>query len=116
MSTNETYIAPRNEMEQTIAAVWRNFLRIDRMSIHDNFFDVGGHSLVLLQVRSKLCEVLEREISIATMFEYPTINSLAEHLTVRAPEAPTFLKLRGDAAARKASLARRSRVSAHSLN
>jgi hypothetical protein len=106
-NVNETYIAPRNEMEQTIAAVWRDFLRLERMGIHDNFFDVGGHSLVLLRVRSKLCEVLEREISIVTMFEHPTISSLAEYLNSRAPESLSFLKVRGEAAARRESMSRK---------
>ena len=99
------YIAPRDEMERTIAAVWRDFLGVERMGIHDNFFDHGGHSLVLLQVQSKLREVLQREIPIITMFEYPTISSLSQHLNSTAAEQPSFLKVRREAAARKAAMA-----------
>ena len=109
-TVDRAYTPPRNAMEQTIAEVWRDFLHLERMSIHDNFFDLGGHSLVLLQIRSKLGEVLQREISIVTLFEHPTISSLAEHLSSTTSEKSTFLKLREDAAARKESLARRRQI------
>jgi len=109
METDADYIAPRDEMERTIAAVWRDFLHVERMSIHDNFFDLGGHSLVLLQVHSRLRELFQTDISIVAMFEHPTISSLARHLKPGARETQTFGKAREEAAARRETLERRGR-------
>jgi hypothetical protein len=51
--------------------------------VNDNFFDLGGHSLLLVQVQAKLRVALRREIAIVEMFQYPTIRAMATHL-VRA--------------------------------
>jgi len=55
-------------------------LRLDDVGVDDNFFDLGGHSLLLVQVQAKLRNVLEREIAIVEMFQYPTIRAMAIHL------------------------------------
>src|SRR5437660_4477962 len=52
------YAPPRTAMERTIASIWQEVLHIEKLSIHDTFFDLGGHSLLLVQVDSKLQEVL----------------------------------------------------------
>ncbi|MCP4659571.1 MAG: AMP-binding protein, partial [bacterium] len=75
-----THEAPRTEAEQRIAEVWREVLGLDEVGIRDNFFDLGGHSLLLAEVRGKLRRVLDRELSIVDLFQYPTIRALAEHL------------------------------------
>ena len=108
--SDAAYVAPRDEIERTIATIWRDFVKVDRMSIHDNFFDLGGHSLVVLQIQSKLREVLNKEIPILAMFEHPTISSLAQHLNQVAPETKLFSKVHEEAAARRAALAQRSRA------
>ncbi len=108
--SDAAYVAPRDELERTIATIWRDLLKVDRMSVHNNFFDLGGHSLVVLQFQSKLCEVLQREIPIIAMFEHPTISSLAQHLNEVAPEANLFSKVHEEAAARRAALAQRSQI------
>ena len=99
------YVAPGDETERTIAAIWRDCLKVDRVSVHDNFFDLGGHSLVVLQIQSKLREVLHRDIPIVAMFEHPTISSLAKHLNEVPAEANPFSKAHEEAAARRAMLA-----------
>jgi amino acid adenylation domain-containing protein len=81
-----TYSAPRTEMEQTIADVWQQLLRVDKVGIHDNFFDLGGHSLLVVQGRSKLQEIFNRPISIIELFQYPTISSLISHLNEHESE------------------------------
>jgi acyl carrier protein len=73
-------VAPKNEIEKTIAEVWKEVLRQDFISIHDNFFDLGGHSLLLLQIHSKLRRTLQREIALVDLFKCPTISSLAVYL------------------------------------
>jgi acyl-coenzyme A synthetase/AMP-(fatty) acid ligase/acyl carrier protein len=75
------YVAPRTELERGIAAVWQEVLELDRVSVHDNFFDVGGHSLKMVRMHSRLNEVLDTEISIVDLFQYPTIASLAGFVT-----------------------------------
>jgi acyl carrier protein len=79
METN--YLAPQTPMERTIAAAWQEMLHMERIGIHDNFFDLGGHSLLMVQVQDKLREVLNRDLTIVDMFKYPTISSLAKYLS-----------------------------------
>ena len=84
------YEPPRTEVEQTIANIWRQVLHLEKVGIHDNFFDLGGHSLLLVQIHAKLREVLNTNIAIVNLFEYPTINSLAKYLTQEKSETPFF--------------------------
>lgn len=79
-------ILPSNELEQAIASVWQQVLNLEKVGIYDNFFDLGGHSLLVAQVQSKLEELLQQEIPIVQLMEYPTIHSLAKSLS----EAPTL--------------------------
>ncbi|QDL10798.1 non-ribosomal peptide synthetase [Brasilonema octagenarum UFV-E1] len=85
-----TYEPPRTQVEQTIANIWQQMLHVEKVGIHDNFFDLGGHSLLLVQIHAKLREVLNTNISIVNLFEYPTINSLAKYLTQEQTETSSF--------------------------
>ena len=84
------YIAPQTEIERTIAAIWQSALRLEQVGIHDNFFDLGGQSLLMTQVQGKLRATLKRDISMVDMFKYPTISALAAYLSEGqpAPAAP----------------------------
>ncbi|MGZ5071278.1 MAG: amino acid adenylation domain-containing protein [Methylobacter sp.] len=73
--------APQTELEARIAKLWRNILQLDKVGIHDNFFEVGGHSLLLLQLQQELQTVLGKRPPIADLFHYPTIHAFAAHLT-----------------------------------
>ncbi|MEH1860179.1 MAG: SDR family oxidoreductase [Nostoc sp.] len=84
------YVAPENEIEQTIANIWQEVLGIKDVGLHDNFFELGGDSLLIIQVRSKLIKTLNKNLSIADLFEYSTINALAEYLGGQQVEEPTF--------------------------
>ncbi|MCL6589242.1 MAG: amino acid adenylation domain-containing protein [Firmicutes bacterium] len=75
------YAAPETEAQRKIAAIWREVLHKEKIGIHDHFFDLGGHSLLLIQVRSKLKEAFGKEISIVEMFQYPTVELLAGYFT-----------------------------------
>jgi len=72
--------APRSQLERTIARIWQEMLDLSEVGIDDNFFDLGGHSLLLLRVHGQLTENLENEISLIELFQYPTIAALAAHL------------------------------------
>ncbi|MDF0552096.1 non-ribosomal peptide synthetase [Kamptonema sp. UHCC 0994] len=85
-----TYIAPQTEIEQSIATVWQQVLHLEKVGVDDNFFDLGGHSLLMAQAHSQLREVVEQEISIVEMFKYPTISSLAKYLSEETDEQSSF--------------------------
>jgi len=75
------FVAPRTELERTIAGIWQEVLQVDRVGLHDNFFDLGGHSLLLARVHSRIRENLGREVPMVDLYRYPTIDSLTRHLT-----------------------------------
>jgi acyl carrier protein len=93
------YIAPRSEVERCIAANWQEVLRIKQVGLHDNFFDLGGHSLLLVQVFSKLQEAFGNDITVIDMFKYPTISALSTYLT-QTQHAPVAAR-QGDQALEK---------------
>ncbi|MBL1201285.1 MAG: amino acid adenylation domain-containing protein [Nostoc sp. GBBB01] len=79
------YVVPQTEVEKTIASVWQKALNLEKIGIHDNFFEIGGHSLLLVTVHSQLQEILNNaELSTLDLFRYPTINSLVEYLSSSA--------------------------------
>ncbi|MEH2382481.1 MAG: amino acid adenylation domain-containing protein [Nostoc sp.] len=73
-----TYIKPQTDLEKSIATVWQKALRIEKVGIHDNFFDLGGHSLLIVQVHNQLRQIFPANFSMLELFRYPTISSLAE--------------------------------------
>jgi acyl carrier protein len=85
------YVMPRNELEQAIAALWQSVLGIEKVGVHDNFFDLGGHSLKLAKVHSRLSELANRELPMVELFKYPTISALAEYLS-REPNSRASLQ------------------------
>ena len=85
------YAAPIDEIEAAIADVWQELLGIEKIGRDDNFFDLGGHSLLLVQAHAQLTETLARDVPVTDLFRFPTIATLAQHLggTRRAqPAAP----------------------------
>ncbi|MEW6736803.1 MAG: SDR family oxidoreductase, partial [Acidobacteriota bacterium] len=75
------YVAPQTETAQIVAAVWQQVLQLEKVGLYDNFFDLGGHSLLIIQVRNKLQEILGRDIPIIELFRYPTVDALAVYLS-----------------------------------
>jgi len=71
---------PLTELEKTISEVWCDVLQVDEVNVHDNFFDIGGHSLLMVQVQKKLADVLQKEIQLVDMFKYPTVSSLSKYV------------------------------------
>ncbi len=72
-----TYIAPTNKMEERIAEVWQDCLGITPIGIHDNFFQLGGHSLTATQVQARLQEVVGVLLPLRLVLVNPTISELA---------------------------------------
>jgi amino acid adenylation domain-containing protein len=76
------YLAPHTEAEQGIAAVWQETLKVEKVGTADNFFDLGGHSLSLVQVHMKLRAIFKgREFSVIDLFRFPTVGGLARFLS-----------------------------------
>jgi len=80
LESGAEYVAPQKDTEKQISQIWSEVLNVERVSIYDNFFDLGGNSLNIIQVNNKIKAALERDIPIVTMFEYPTIASLVGYL------------------------------------
>jgi amino acid adenylation domain-containing protein len=83
--TTNNFIPPQTQIEQTIADIWQQLLGRENLSIHDNFFDLGGHSLLIVRMQGQLTLKLKQNISLVDLFRYPSINSLAKHLTQNTP-------------------------------
>jgi len=73
-------VPPRTSHERTLAAIWEDVLHVGKVGVNDNFFELGGHSLLIVEVRAKLQQILGQDISIAELFQYPTISSLGRYL------------------------------------
>ncbi|OUS31220.1 hypothetical protein A9Q99_04275 [Gammaproteobacteria bacterium 45_16_T64] len=72
------YVAARNDVEQALVDIWQEVLSLPQIGVHDDFFDLGGHSLLVTKVSSRIKEKLTVELPLRTLFEVPTITALAE--------------------------------------
>jgi acyl carrier protein len=81
-STSRNHSArPRTKLERQIAEIWRRVLKVDDIRVDDNFFEVGGNSLLLINLNQKLSDELDRDVPLVELTFYPTIGSLARHLS-----------------------------------
>jgi acyl carrier protein len=72
----QAFVAPRNDVEQTLANIWAEVLHLDQIGINDNFFDLGGHSLLATQVISRVQVAFNVELPLRAIFENPTVAGL----------------------------------------
>ncbi len=84
------YSAPGSEIERIIAEIWQEVLHRERIGSHDNFFDLGGHSLLMLQTRRKLEDRVHREIALIDLFRYPSVSALASFLSQQVNRPDTL--------------------------
>ena len=75
------YVAPEGDLEEAISRIWAEVLGVDRVGASDNFFDLGGSSLLLGAVRSRLEGLVGRPVPMVTLLQFAQVRSLAEHLT-----------------------------------
>jgi amino acid adenylation domain-containing protein len=71
------YVAPRTPSEQIVAKIWAEVLNLERVSVNDDFFRIGGHSLKATQVISRVRKQLRKDLPIHVMFEHPTVAEIA---------------------------------------
>jgi len=74
------YLAPRNEYEQSVAQTWQKCLGIKQVGVEDNFFDLGGHSLLGAQLTLELQNTFKVKVDIALLFAHPTVAQLSQAL------------------------------------
>lgn len=85
------YVAPQNQLEQTIVAIWQDILKLDQIGINDNFFDIGGNSLLITTVYSQLQALLPDDFkawAMTDLYKYSTIHSLATYLHSESSASP----------------------------
>jgi natural product biosynthesis luciferase-like monooxygenase protein/amino acid adenylation domain-containing protein len=75
-----TFVSAESDLERTIAGIWQEILNVPRVGVQDNFFDIGGHSLLTVRVHSRLRAAVDRQVSLTDLFRFPTIRSLAKHM------------------------------------
>jgi amino acid adenylation domain-containing protein len=78
------YVAPRTDVEKQVAEIWEELMGIEKISIFDNFFRLGGRSLVAVQIMARIEKVTGKRLPLATLFEHSTIEKLSLRLNVDA--------------------------------
>ena len=101
------FVAPSAGIEEQIAAVWRQVLKLPSVGVADNFFDIGGHSLLAVQLHRQLRASFGQQLTITDIFRYPTIRALSARLS--SDEADTNAVQMGQSRAqdRRAAMNRR---------
>ncbi len=81
LESGSTFEAARNEFETKLITIWQEVLGKAKVSINDNFFEIGGNSIKIVQLSNRLSEALNREVEVITLFQYPTVSSFAQYIT-----------------------------------
>jgi acyl carrier protein len=74
------FAAPAGNVEQQVAAIWKDILHVEQIGADDNFFDFGGHSLQVVQVQNRLRETIGVDVPVLKLFQFPTIRALARFI------------------------------------
>jgi amino acid adenylation domain-containing protein len=74
------YVPPRTNTERVLAQIWSQILKLPQVGIEDNFFDLGGHSLLLMSVTQAIKVQLDRDMNIVSLFKFPTVAELAKQI------------------------------------
>ncbi|MGD0907207.1 MAG: amino acid adenylation domain-containing protein [Candidatus Acidiferrales bacterium] len=106
VEVSTVYASPDGDTERKIAGIWQDVLRIVKVGRDSNFFDLGGNSLLLLRVYSRLRSAFDKHITVVDLFTYTTVRALARHLEDQSDSSlPESLPLQGEV--RKQSTRRR---------
>lgn len=92
----EDYVAPRNKTEEILAGIWQELLKLNKVSVKDSFFDLGGQSLLAVRLFNRIENEFGRRFPLAVLFRAPTIDQLARKLTAyedTASEWPSLVPI-----------------------
>jgi amino acid adenylation domain-containing protein/non-ribosomal peptide synthase protein (TIGR01720 family) len=78
--TARVYVPPRTAVEEVVAAIWAEVLKLERIGIHDSFFDLGGHSLLSIQVLTRLQKTFHVDLPLRALFEYDTVAGISQRI------------------------------------
>ena len=95
------------EIEQTIVDLWLRMLRLEQIGLDDNFFDLGGDSLMLVTIHAALQKALQVDIPVMDLFECTTISALARHLRGDKAAQPAFSEIKKQGQKQRAAFARK---------
>ncbi|MFN3320887.1 MAG: MupA/Atu3671 family FMN-dependent luciferase-like monooxygenase [Allorhizobium sp.] len=101
---NEIFVAPENTLERDLAEAYRRTLGLDRVGLNDNFFAIGGHSLLAVQLHRDLKASIAPDLTITDVFRFPTVGTLAAHLADRGKADERLSQVADRAATRRAAL------------
>jgi amino acid adenylation domain-containing protein/thioester reductase-like protein len=82
------YVAPRTPLEQQLAEIWAQVLGLEKVGIHDNFFDLGGHSLLITQLLAQVRDTFKVNLSLPSLFKEPTVANIAETIQIAELSEP----------------------------
>jgi amino acid adenylation domain-containing protein len=77
---NNPYEPPQTELEQLLASLWQDILKVDKVGLNDNFFEIGGNSVLGITFITRLQQRLGQIVQVVTLFDAPTVADLAAHL------------------------------------
>jgi acyl carrier protein len=81
MRSKTGYVAPRNPIEEKLAAIWSDVLKLDKIGVHDNFFESGGNSLLAVQVLSRIGEQFSVRVPVDVLFQSQTIPLISDYIS-----------------------------------
>lgn len=105
-----TRVAPTREIEQTLCAIWAQVLGLDGVGIHDNFFDLGGHSLLLVQVQAQIQSQLGLAVPLVDLFRHATVAAQAQRLSPTHTQDKTMQPAREGARRQREAMLRRHKA------
>ncbi len=106
-TSNKKYVQPENDLQKSIATIWQDILGLAQVGLEDNFFDIGGHSLLVVQVLDKLRTATDVQVKMIDMFRFPTISSLSKYLGQTDDAGNKLDESKGRAEARKSAMLKR---------
>ncbi|HFB67736.1 MAG TPA: non-ribosomal peptide synthetase, partial [Calditrichae bacterium] len=98
------FVQPGSGIERQVADLWKEILQVDTVGLNDNFFDLGGHSLNVIQLQTRVKEVFDREIAVVDLFKYPTVSAFARFLSEGHEEKQVTAQARERVAKQRSAL------------
>ncbi|WP_163869378.1 MupA/Atu3671 family FMN-dependent luciferase-like monooxygenase [Myxococcus eversor] len=100
-ASRAAFVAPQGQLEQQISDIWKEVLKVEQVGVNDNFFDLGGHSLLMVQVHTRLKAVLGGELPLLKLLEHPTVSALARFVRQGTPAGASSVETAQDRAKRQ---------------